>query len=276
MSEKQADGNQNKTMAAEATHSITYELFVLAITIYSLVVILLLLVWPLTTATRTLLIRVDLLICLIFLFDFLVSLYRSPNWRVYLIRQGGWLDLLGSVPVIIGPSWTAVLRLARIPRLIRILRVLRAKDPKQIRQELRSDRPQGALLFTFLIAVVMIAVASGIVLQVEGRSPTANIQTGGDAFWWAFVTITTVGYGDHVPVTALGRMMAGILMMIGIGIFAVLTSYLASILLEEDDEQEDDSSVRDEIKELRQENAAMSARLDDMMQMLVQWRNNED
>ena len=43
-------------------------------------------------------------------------------------------------------------------------------------------------------------------LQFESRSPDANIKTGGDALWWGVVTITTVGYGDFFPVTALGRL----------------------------------------------------------------------
>jgi voltage-gated potassium channel len=266
--------DQDQKSAVETTHDIIYDLFILAITIYSLVVIVLLLVWPLTLATRTLLIRVDFLICIVLLIDFFINLFRSENWRGYFFRHGGWLDLLGSVPIIIGPPWTAVLRLARLPRLVRIVRVLRAKDPKQFRQELRSDPPKGALLFTLLIAIVMIAVAGGVILQVEGRSLEANIHTGGDAFWWAFVTITTVGYGDHFPITSIGRMMAVILMTIGVGIFAVMTSYLASIFLGRGDEQADISSIQGEIKQLRQENAAMSARQDEMMQMLVQWQQD--
>ena len=90
------------------------------------------------------------------------------------------------------------------------------------------------------------------------------------------MTITTVGYGDHVPVTSLGRLMAGILMTIGIGIFAVLTSFLASLFFVAGDEQTAESSLQDEIKELREENAAVSARLEDMMHVLVQLQQNKD
>ncbi len=276
MLENSSVSNQNQLTAIEASRDIVYDLFILAITIYSLVVIVSLLVLPLTPATRTLLIRVDVLICIILLIDFFINLYRSPNRRGYILRQGGWLDLLGSVPIIVGQPWTSVLRLARLPRLLSIVKVLRTKNPKQIRQELHGDRPKSALLVTLLIAIVMIAVAGAAVLQVEGRSSEANIHTGGDALWWALVTITTVGYGDHFPTSSLGRMMAVILMAIGIGIFAVMTSFLASILLGRDDEQADKLAIRDEITQLRQENAAIHAQLDAMMQILVQWRQNED
>jgi voltage-gated potassium channel len=73
----------------------------------------------------------------------------------------------------------------------------------------------------------------------------ANISTGGDAFWWAFVTITTVGYGDRYPTTGLGRIMAMVLMTVGVGVFGVLTSYMASVFLAPDDEEKNSRSSED-------------------------------
>ena len=58
-------------------------------------------------------------------------------------------------------------------------------------------------------------MASILVLQHESRSPDANIRTGGNALWWAIVTITTVGYGDYYPVTTLGRPTAVFVMFSG-------------------------------------------------------------
>ena len=68
-------------------------------------------------------------------------------------------------------------------------------------------------------------------LQFEGRSPDANIVTGGDALWWGLVTITTVGYGDYYPVTGLGRMVGVLVMFSGVGIIGALASILASLLV---------------------------------------------
>jgi voltage-gated potassium channel len=68
-------------------------------------------------------------------------------------------------------------------------------------------------------------------VQFESRSPDANITTGGDALWWGFTTITTVGYGDQFPVTPLGRVTAVFVMFAGVGIIGSLASILASILV---------------------------------------------
>ena len=75
------------------------------------------------------------------------------------------------------------------------------------------------------------SVSSVLILQFESRSPDANITTGGDALWWAVVTITTVGYGDYYPVTSLGRLVAVFVMFSGIGIIGALASILAALLV---------------------------------------------
>jgi voltage-gated potassium channel len=61
---------------------------------------------------------------------------------------------------------------------------------------------------------------------------SSNIKTPGDALWWAFATITTVGYGDKYPITTEGRIVAIILMVAGVGLFATFTGYLSSYFLE--------------------------------------------
>lgn len=62
------------------------------------------------------------------------------------------------------------------------------------------------------------------VLSVERESPDGNIRTLGDAVWWSFTTMTTVGYGDHAPTTGLGRVIAVGLMLSGIALLGVVTA----------------------------------------------------
>ena len=138
-----------------------------------------------------------------------------------------------------------------------------------------------ALLVTFLVASVLITFASLFVLQVERGAPDATIKTGTEAYWWAFVTMTTVGYGDYVPVTLLGQLMAMVLMTFGAGIFAVLTGFLATKLLapqEDDQESEQDirAIVREEMAQLRQENAAMCTQISELAAMLKKPESGKD
>ena len=75
-------------------------------------------------------------------------------------------------------------------------------------------------------------VAALAVLDVERSSPDANINDFGDAIWWAVTTMTTVGYGDHYPVTSIGRAVGFGLMLGGIALLGTVTATLASWLVE--------------------------------------------
>lgn len=79
---------------------------------------------------------------------------------------------------------------------------------------------QNTLLFTLVLALFLVFTISWFVLLVEQHAPGANIKTYHEAVWWAFVTITTVGYGDYYPITGLGQSMAIILMFFGLGIIS--------------------------------------------------------
>ena len=122
------------------------------------------------------------------------------------------------------------------------------------------NRSQYALFITVLSAFVVLSVSSILVVQFESRSADANITTGGDALWWAFVTITTVGYGDQYPVTTLGRAVGVFVMFAGVGIIGSLASILASYLVpqpELDNGSGDEAAVSKELASIRTELAAL-------------------
>lgn len=244
-------------------HSISYDVFVLVLTIFSLLVVVGLLL-PLKPAADAILLWVDFIICAFFLFDFLLSLQRAPRKLDYFFRQGGWLDLLGSIPAVPGLPWTALFRLARLNRLVWIVKHLRSKDRATVLVDARGAPAQTILLTTILTAILLITIVSLLVLRFERAAPGGRITTGADAFWWAFVTMTTVGYGDYVPVTLPGRLMAIGLMTFGIGIFAVLTSFMATRLVTRQTDEEDVVAL------VRQENAIILAELAELKELLKQ------
>jgi voltage-gated potassium channel len=211
-------------------HGNAYNLFILVLTLFSLAVMVLLLL-PLGPESRQLLTLYDNVICLIFLADFLYNLARSRPRREYFIDQRGWLDLLGSIPSFGFFQFSALFRLARLSRFARIARLLSGSNRRELVRDMVENRGQYATFVTILLAGMVLSISSFMVLQFESRSPDANIKTGGDAIWWGFVTITTVGYGDRFPVTTLGRLVGLLVMFAGVGIIGALASILASLLV---------------------------------------------
>jgi len=211
-------------------HGNAYEIFILVLTLLSLAVMGLLLL-PLSQPTLDTLLFYDNLICIVFLGDFAYNITGSRPRRQYFIHQRGWLDLLGSIPSLGILRFTALFRLARLSRLARILRLLGGQKKKELVRDVVQNRGQYALFITLMLVMIVLTTASVAILQFESRSPDANITTGGDALWWGFVTITTVGYGDRYPVTELGRATAVLVMFAGVGIIGALASILASLLV---------------------------------------------
>jgi len=101
--------------------------------------------------------------------------------------------------------------------------------------------------------VGLVIIAATVVASVEGGEG-ASIQSFPDALWWAVVTITTVGYGDMVPVTAAGRTIAFILMLGGIAFFSGVTANLAFFMVRgQDSHKQALSQLVTEVEGLRQE-----------------------
>lgn len=245
-------------------HSISYNLFILVVTIFSLVVVAGLLVGSFSNAVDDILLRVDFVICVVFLVDFLLNLQRSPDKAGYFFKRGGWLDLLGAIPYVPGLRWTVLFRLARLSRLVRIVKHLQGKDRDDVLAEARRAPARAVLLTTIWIAILLITIASLFVLRFEEGAAGARIVTGDNAFWWALVTMTTVGYGDFVPVTFPGRVVAMFLMIFGVSIFVVLTNFVAARL---------DGFRHDGVEGialLQQENAIIRAELAEIKGLLQQ------
>jgi voltage-gated potassium channel len=239
-----------------------YDLFIVALTVFSLGMVVAYYLLPLTEATEQALLWIDLPISLIFLADSFGSLRRAPDRRAYL--KWGWLDFLGSFPLLLP------LRIARLGRLIRAWRTLRLRRLSQVGEDLDRNRAESAALITVFLAIVVLTTATVAVLEFESEVPQANIHSAGDAFWWAIVTLATVGYGDYYPVTAWGRVAAVALMTMGVGIFGVLASYLANLFLPTtpDDDGASGPPGAEELAEIKAELAALNRRLDAMQAVL--------
>jgi voltage-gated potassium channel len=116
--------------------------------------------------------------------------------------------------------------------MLRPLRVLRVLSFTSLMSR-RSDSD----LFLSVAQVIagsvtlLVTVGSLAMLDAERDAHGANITTVGDAFWWGIVTITTVGYGDYYPVTLTGRIIATIMMLLGIALVGVVTAAISGWLI---------------------------------------------
>jgi voltage-gated potassium channel len=160
----------------------------------------------------------------IFLADFAIRLLSADSKSKYFFRQFGWADLLGSLPL---PQ----LKLLRLFRLLRVTRGLRAFGSRGMLRELLTDRAGSTLLSLLFLIILILEFGSMAMISVESRAANATIANAGDAIWYTFVTITTVGYGDTYPVTNAGRLIGFLIMSAGVALFGTLTGYLANLFL---------------------------------------------
>ncbi|MFD9033596.1 potassium channel family protein [Streptomyces sp. NPDC059567] len=184
-----------------------------------------------------------------FAVDYAVRLTLAPaKWQFV---RGHPLDLLAVLLPLVQP-----LRLLRLVSTL-LLVGRRARMAPQI------------TLTTYVAGAVvgLLMFGSLAVLHVERTAPNGNIKTLGDAVWWSFTTMTTVGYGDHAPTTGLGRVLAVGLMLSGIALLGVVTANIAAWFIsrfERDDAQDRRQTelleaLTREVQELRGEVARLSA-----------------
>ena len=152
-----------------------------------------------------------------------------------------------------------VLPMLRPFRAVRVVRLLRAGSGLAVAaRAIKTIASRRSLQgYTVVLAVVLVGGAVLTRLAERGQ-PGSNIESLGDAFWWAFVTSTTVGYGDHYPVTTEGRAIGVVLMFLGIGLLSMVTASIAAYFVDSDDD--------DDFDQLRNELAEVNRKLDRLLE----------
>ena len=201
-----------------------YDHFIIVVTVLSVVNwVFLILPMNLGSDTRSLLIFMEPIFTAILLIDFGTRLRQAKGYRWhYMVRGGGWLDLLGSLPY------------GRVLRLFRLVRILQAFHHFGWRKTIAwfvANRAQGTLFLVFAFLLLILEGGGLLVLYFEAGAKGANIETGGQALWWGVVTVTTVGYGDYYPVTPGGEVVATIMIFAGVALISIFTAWVASTFL---------------------------------------------
>jgi voltage-gated potassium channel len=177
--------------------------------------------------------RIEWGFTLLFTLEYLLRIWIARNRRAYLRSVYGVIDLLAILPSYLAfllPQ-TAPLLIVRLLRVLRVFRVLRLisflDEANTVAGALRQSARQ---VFVFFSMVVTVMVVFGCVMYViEGPdNGFSNIPV---SVYWAIVTVTTVGYGDVVPVTTMGRAISAVAMLVGYAIIAVPTGIFTTNLM---------------------------------------------
>lgn len=168
----------------------------------------------------------------LFVIDLLFRFFVSPVKKHFFRKN--WLDTITVV----------------LPQF-RALRALRAFTSGGVVSKKTGLLSAGSLTSAALAALIVVWVGSVMVLNAERSAPNAEIVNIGDAVWWAFETVTTVGYGDFVPVTWNGRALAVLVMLVGISVLGIVTASISAALVKKS------SSGPDRVDEVLKELASL-------------------
>jgi voltage-gated potassium channel len=151
------------------------------------------------------------------------------------------VDLLAILPFYLPFMMKIDLRFLRILRIFRVLRVLKLERYfvalRTVARVLK--RKSAEIASTFIVMFILLVLASAIMHYIEPQT-FANIPR---AMWWGIVTLTTVGYGDIYPQTALGQLLGAVLALLGIGLFGLPAGILAAGFVEEIHSKQDKKEV---------------------------------
>ncbi|MGB1658158.1 MAG: ion transporter, partial [Longimicrobiales bacterium] len=167
---------------------------------------------------------------LLFTLEYVVRIWCVKNVRAYVFSFFGIIDLLSVLPTYLslllpGGQYLAVIRVLRVVRVFRVFKLVRfLGEASLLSVALRNARYKIAV---FLVTVLCIVIVVGSVMYlVEG--PEGGFTSIPKGVYWAIVTLTTVGYGDVAPTSALGQALAAFVMILGYGIIAVPTGIVTA------------------------------------------------
>jgi len=177
----------------------------------------------------------------IFSVEYTIYIYLARKKWHYIGSAFGVIDLLAILPTYLGLFLIGlagidglrvlrVLRVVRLLRLFRLLKLIRYTRNAPIKKEVLKRIPWYNLEIYFAALFSVIVISGTFIYFAERNVPDTLFVDIPAGLWWATVTLTTVGYGDMVPATILGRTVAGITMISGLALFALLISVMGKIL----------------------------------------------
>lgn len=207
--------------------------------------------FTLSAQTRQVFYYIELVSTVIFTAEYILRLWTSDlkmpelmpvKARLkYIFSFMALIDLFAILPFYIPfliPIDLRVLRVLRVIRLLRVFKVNRYTNAlSSIAIVFKNKKSQ--LLSSVLVVALLMIVSSVLMYNIESAAQPEAFKNAFDALWWSVATLTTVGYGDIYPVTALGKIFSGIIALLGIGLVAVPTGIISAGFMEQTEKSND-------------------------------------
>ena len=177
----------------------------------------------------------EYVLSILFAIEYVLRVYCSPVKREYVLSFFGIIDLMATLPQLLSVFFPPLryLALMRTFRLFRIFRVLKLfaflNEGYMLLESIRKSLIK--IMVYFMFVVVLVCILGTVMYIVESGTPYTRFTSIPTSIYWAIVTLTTVGYGDITPVTAFGKFLSGIVMILGYTIIAVPTGIVSATMI---------------------------------------------
>jgi voltage-gated potassium channel len=161
--------------------------------------------------------------------DYRSGRFRDPLWGRLEYMRGFFplIDLVAVLPAVLGFFGGADLRVLRLLRLLRMIKLTRHSTVFGLLWDVLREEAHAIAALVFVLFLTL-TVSAALMYMIEGDVQPTVFSSIPASMWWAIETVTTVGYGDMVPVTAAGRILGGIISVIGIGTLALFSGLITA------------------------------------------------
>jgi len=223
-------------------------IFIITLIVLNVIAVMMETVKPLYTNYQKLFDTFDLISVIIFSIEYVLRVWSctdDPKYKgsikgriKYMLSPGALIDLFAFLPTYFHAFLNFDLRILRLLRFFRFFRLFRltayTKSAKMIFNVFRSRKNE--LILSLVLVMFLIIIASCLLFFAEHRYPSeaeSKFTSVPATLWWAIVTLTTTGYGDIYPMTTIGKILSGIVMLTGVAFFALPAGIITAGFLEE-------------------------------------------
>ncbi len=199
---------------------VIYEIIMMVLSLIVIAIVIVQLTLAIPSDINNILSNIDFVIWIVFISDYIIRLFRATDKKYFVLQNK--IDLITILPF---NSLFRALRVFKIARPLKLLKFTRGLlFLSRFTNKLKIFVKTNNFNYTLIATVTTIFIGAGLISIAENMSFE-------DAVWWSFVTATTVGYGDISPSTNIGRVIACILMLVGIGFIGMLTGTISTYFL---------------------------------------------